>query len=98
MEAEGPLDTLASRFGIRKIETRGRDILINGQRFVAKGVNRYDEYGRFGPRPPRELLRADLRRMKDAGGNMVRIHYPQSPEILALYDEMGSRLSGVAPI
>jgi beta-glucuronidase len=43
IDSDRPLDTLTSRFGIRKIETRGRDILINGERFVAKGVNRYDE-------------------------------------------------------
>ncbi|HVN82022.1 MAG TPA: glycoside hydrolase family 2 TIM barrel-domain containing protein [Terriglobia bacterium] len=86
-------DSMASRFGIRKIETHGRDILINGQKFFAKGVNRYDEYGRYGPRPPRELLLADIRRMKRTGINMVRVHYPQSPEILSLYDEMGIVLS-----
>jgi beta-glucuronidase len=98
INSDGPLDTLTARFGIRKVEARGHDILINGQRFVAKGVNRYDEYGRFGPRPPRELLLADLRRMKDAGVNMVRVHYPQAPEILALYDEMGFMLSEEVPI
>jgi beta-glucuronidase len=98
IEADHTRDALTSCFGIRNIKTRGRDLLINEQRFVAKGVNRYDEYGRFGPRPPRELLLADLRRMKDAGVNMVRVHYPQSPEILALYDEMGFVLSEEVPI
>ena len=98
IEDRQQLDTMASRFGLRKVETRGHDILINGQKFVAKGVNRYDEYGRFGPRPPRDLLLADLRRMKQAGVNMVRIHYPQSPEILSLYDEMGFVLSEEVPL
>src|SRR5262249_50980430 len=79
-------------------ETRGRDILLNGRRFVARGGNRYDEYGRFGPRPPRELLAADLRRMKDAGVNMVRVHYPQSPELLALCDQMGVVVGEEGPV
>jgi beta-glucuronidase len=98
VEGNRELDTISSRFGIRKIETHGHDILINGQKFVAKGVNRYDEYGRFGPRPPRELLLADLRRMKQAGVNMVRVHYPQSPELLSLYDEMGFVLCEEVPL
>src|SRR5207249_10372515 len=34
IDSDRPLDALTSRFGIRKIETRGRDILVNGQRFV----------------------------------------------------------------
>lgn len=98
LQAGAESDTMSSRFGIRKVETRGQEILINGNRFVAKGVNRYDEYGHFGPRPPRELLLADLRRMKQAGVNMVRIHYPQSPEVLSLYDELGFVLMEEVPI
>jgi beta-glucuronidase len=97
-ESAGSADTLASRFGVRTVEARGRDILLNGRRFVARGVNRYDEYGRFGPRPPCDLLRADLRRMKDAGVNMVRVHYPQSPELLGLYDEVGFVLCEEVPV
>ncbi len=93
-----PLDGVTSHFGVRKIETRGREILLNGRRFRAKGVNRYDEYGKYGPKPPREMLVADLRRMKSAGVNMVRVHYPQSPEILSLYDEIGFVMSEEVPI
>jgi beta-galactosidase/beta-glucuronidase len=73
VESDQTVDRVGSRFGVRKIETRGREILINGQRFRAKGVNRYDELGKYGPNPPRELLLADLRQMKAAGVNMVRV-------------------------
>ena len=98
IEARDESDSLTSRFGIRQVEARGHNILINGEKFVARGVNRYDEYGRFGPRPPHDLLLADLQRMKRAGINMVRIHYPQSPEILSLYDELGLVLMEEVPI
>jgi beta-glucuronidase len=98
IESDRLLDKLTTRFGIRKIETHGRDILINGQRLFAKGVNRYDEYGRFGPRPPRALLISDLQHMKEAGVNIVRVHYPQAPEVLDLYDEMGFMLIEEVPI
>ncbi len=89
VETGKPSDTLVTRFGVRKIEARGREILLNGRRFRARGVNRYDEYGKYGPTPPRNLVIEDLRRMKDAGVNFVRMHYPQSPELLSLYDEVG---------
>ena len=56
-------------------------------------MNRYDEYGKYGPRPPRELLIQDVRRMKSAGVNFVRVHYPQSPDILSAYDELGIVMS-----
>jgi beta-galactosidase/beta-glucuronidase len=93
VEAGKLVDTQTSRFGVRKVEVRGREILLNGQRFRARGVNRYDEYGKYGPNPPRNQLIEDLRRMKNAGVNFVRMHYPQSPEILSLYDEMGFVMS-----
>jgi hypothetical protein len=35
--------------------------------------------------------------MKRAGG-VVRIHFPQSPDILSLYDEMGCMLMEAVPI
>lgn len=83
------VDSTSTRFGVRKIETRGRDILLNGERLYLKGVNRYDEYGRYGVNAPRELVVQDLQRMKSAGVNFVRVHFPQSPELISLYDEMG---------
>jgi beta-glucuronidase len=98
LEAGQPIDAVAARFGVRKVETRGREILLNGQRFRVKGVNRYDEYGRYGPNPPRQLLLADVLRMKSAGVNLVRVHYPQSPEILSLYDEVGLAMIEEVPV
>jgi len=84
-----PIDEVASRFGVRKVEARGRQLFLNGERLRLQGVNRYDEYGRYGPNPPRRLLIEELRRMKQAGINFVRVHYPQNPDLLSLYDEMG---------
>jgi len=98
VESENSVDRTTARFGVRKVEARGREILINGQRFRARGVNRYDEFGKYGPLPPRELLLAELRQMKAAGVNMVRVHYPQSPDILSLYDELGFVMSEEVPI
>lgn len=98
LESGQPVDSVASRFGVRRIEVRGREILLNGRRFRVKGVNRYDEYGRYGPNPPRQLLLADVLRMKGAGVNLVRVHYPQAPEILSLYDEVGLAMIEEVPV
>ncbi|MCC7499637.1 MAG: hypothetical protein IT160_18795 [Bryobacterales bacterium] len=89
----GTIDTSAARFGIRKIEARGRQVLLNGKPFHFQGVNRYDEVGNYGPNPPREVVIRDLRMMKAAGINTIRVHYPQSPDLLDLYDEMGFLMS-----
>ena len=67
-------------FGVRTIAVSGRQLLLNGQPLKIKGVNRYDEYGRFGPNPPPRGGRAAL--MKKTGVNLIRSHYPQSPSFL----------------
>jgi beta-galactosidase/beta-glucuronidase len=90
LEREGAeIDRLVSQFGVRTIAARGRQLLLNGRPLKIKGVNRYDEYGRFGPNPPQALVEDELRLMKSAGVNLIRSHYPQSPEFLVLCDRMG---------
>ncbi len=92
------VDRLRAEFGVRTIAVRGREILLNGKPILVKGVNRYDEYGQYGPNPPRELLLRELQMMKAAGINFVRVHYPQSPEVLSLYDRMGFFFMEEVPI
>jgi len=90
LEREGKeIDRLVSQFGVRTIAARGRQLLLNGRALKIKGVNRYDEYGRFGPNPPWALVEDELRLMKKAGVNLIRTHYPQAPDFLALCDRLG---------
>lgn len=83
------VDDLHDRFGIREVSVSGTSILLNGKQLTVKGVNRYDDYGRFGPNVPDDLLHQDLALMKSAGINFIRVHYPQSADLLSLYDEYG---------
>jgi beta-glucuronidase len=90
LERDGKeIDRVASQFGVRTIAARGRQLLLNGRPFKVKGVNRYDEYGHFGPNPPQALVEDDLRLLKKVGANLIRSHYPQAPEFLALCDRLG---------
>jgi beta-glucuronidase len=83
------IDRVATSFGVRTIAARGRQLLINGKPLAIRGVNRYDEFGSFGPNPPMRLVEDELRLMKQTGINLIRTHYPQSPEFLALCDRVG---------
>ena len=90
LERDGEeIDRLVSHFGVRTIAARGRQLLLNGRPLKIRGVNRYDEYGRFGPNPPQALVEDELRLMKKVGVNLIRTHYPQTPEFLALCDRLG---------
>ena len=99
LEQDGrTVDVISERFGVRKIEVQGKRILLNGRELKIKGVNRYDFYGKFGPNPPRELVVEDLRMIKKAGVNLIRVHYPNSPELLSLFDEMGFLMMEELPL
>ena len=93
-----PLDDLSYRIGIRNITTEGRAILLNGKPVTIKGVNRYDEYGKLGPTVPEKMLRKELALMKSIGINTIRVHYPQSPDLLSLYDEYGFMMIEEVPL
>lgn len=84
-------DVLAqSRFGIRSIETKGRDILLNGKKIYLKGVNRHESHPTFGAATPEQLMMSDVLQMKSMGINFVRgAHYQQSQRFLDICDEEG---------
>jgi len=91
-------DEVCDRIGLRTIRTEGTSILLNGKPIKIKGVNRYDEYGRMGPTVPEETLRAELELMKSVGINTIRVHYPQSPDLISLYDEYGFMMMEEVPL
>ena len=83
-------DAASCRFGLRKIETSGRQILLNGEQIIFKGVNRHDEYPMMGRAIPEENIREDLEMMKLANMNsLCTAHYPNNPEVYDLADELG---------
>lgn len=92
------LDTVVERFGIRTVSVEGTSILLNGKPIQIRGVNRYDEYGRFGPNVPEDRLREELSLMKTAGINFIRMHYPQASHLLSLYDEYGFMMMEEIPM
>jgi beta-galactosidase/beta-glucuronidase len=99
LQVEGAtLDEVGDRFGVRSIQVRGREILLNGSSLQIRGVNRYDEYARLGPTAPEEVVRQDLLRIKQSGVNLIRVHYPQDPATLNLMDEVGLLLMEEIPL
>ncbi len=88
-DARGEIDSVADRFGVRSIEAKGRQILLNGHALRIRGVNRYDEFPGRGPVVDEAVIRADLEAVKATGVNLVRTHYPQAPAHLRIADEIG---------
>ena len=84
------VDDLIDRFGFREVKVRGKDILLNGQKLLIKGVCRHEAHPQFGCALPLEAMWQDLLIMKDLGANSVRTsHYPNDELFLDLCDEQG---------
>ncbi len=78
------------KVGFRRVEIRGLDLLINGQRVLFHGVNRHDFDPKMGRTVTRAQMRADIVQMKRFGFDAVRTsHYPNDPAFLELTDQLG---------
>jgi beta-glucuronidase len=85
-------DTFRDRVGFRTIETRGRQILLNGAPVFLRGISIHEEaIGAVGTRRIDEQeARALLQSAKDLGCNFVRLaHYPHTDLMSRIADEMG---------
>ncbi len=83
-------DDFRERIGIRQVECRKQQILINGQRVRLLGFNRHEAHPQFGHAVPEQVMVSDLQQLRDMGCNFVRgSHYPQDVRFLDLCDEMG---------
>lgn len=54
------VDDKIDRVGFREIQVRGRDILLNGEKIIIKGVNRHEDYAEFGCAVPLEAMYRDI--------------------------------------
>ena len=85
------LHEITERFGFRTIEVRENDgVYLNGTRIVLKGVDRHAFWPETGRTVTREQSYADVRLMKEANLNAVRMsHYPPDEHFLEACDELG---------
>ena len=92
-EIELQLDgaSLRDEIGFRTIETRGKQLLLNGQPIFLKGVSMHEEKPNGGGRANSvEDARTLLSWVKDMGCNFVRLaHYPHNEYTIREAERMG---------
>ncbi|NLR56847.1 beta-galactosidase [Chitinophaga polysaccharea] len=84
------MDTINTFFGIRKVEVKGTQILLNGEPLKLGGCNRPLDYPGYGSMDPEEILEKDLVMIKSGGMELSRIsHYPVPEALLNWADKHG---------
>lgn len=83
-------ENLTERIGFRKIETREKDVYLNGRKIKIIGVCRHEIHPDWGFSMPFELIKKDIDIIKDLNCNAVRgAHYPHSKKTIDYCDQQG---------
>ena len=84
------IELTSCRVGFRQVEILNRELLVNGQPVLVKGVNRHDHDEKRGKTISEQAMRADIELMKQFNINAVRTsHYPNDERFYELCDEYG---------
>ncbi|HEX9026614.1 MAG TPA: beta-glucuronidase [Clostridium sp.] len=83
-------DSYELPFGVRTVEVKGTQFLINGEPFYFKGFGKHEDSNFHGRGLDEVLNVKDLALMKWMGANSFRTsHYPYSEEMMRLCDKEG---------
>ncbi|WP_372753249.1 glycoside hydrolase family 2 TIM barrel-domain containing protein [Labilibaculum sp.] len=84
------IETFGENIGFRTVEIKNKQLQVNGQAVLVKGVNRHEHDPSTGHYLSKELMEQDIRLMKENNINTVRTcHYPNDPYWYDLCDEYG---------
>ncbi len=84
------IHSTSQRIGVRTVQVKDRQLLVNGQPIWIFGVNRHDHHPDRGKAVTAEDIRADLVAMRAHNITAVRTsHYPNDSVFYDLCDELG---------
>ncbi len=88
-DGDRPADKRVTRVGIRTIRFDKDGFWINGERLIATGVNRHQDFVYVGNALPDSGQYRDIKLLREAGALSLRCHYPFSPGLMDAADELG---------
>lgn len=93
------LEVIPQRVGFRKVEIKDKQVLVNGQPVLFKGVDRHELDPDGGYVVSVDRMVQDIQVMKQLNVNAVRTcHYPDDPRWYELCDEYGIYITAEANI
>lgn len=82
--------TISQKVGLRRVELKGSNFLVNGKPITIYGVNRHEHNPLSGRTVPYDFMRKDLIKMKQSNINTIRTaHQPPHPDFFDVADELG---------
>ena len=91
------VESIRQRIGVRKVEIKNAQLLVNGQPILIKGADRHELDPDGGYIVSMDRMIEDIKIMKQLNINAVRTcHYPDDPRWYDLCDEYGLYLTAEA--
>lgn len=93
------IDNFSQKIGIRKLSyTRAEGFKLNDKPLRIVGTNRHQDCPFIGNALSEEAQYRDLKRIKEAGINFVRLaHYPNDPSVYNICDSLGIMVGDPIP-
>jgi beta-galactosidase len=91
LESSHGESNVPAHFGLRSYEfvTHG-PFKLNGERLLIRGTQRHEDHAGLAAAMTEDLIRREMRMIKDMGANFIRLaHYQQSRIVLDCCDELG---------
>ncbi|ASN20036.1 beta-glucuronidase [Arthrobacter sp. YN] len=90
LDGEDMVDSYTEHFGVRTVEVRGTDFLINGEPFYFTGFGKHEDTAVRGKGHDNAYLVHDFQLLDWVGANSFRTsHYPYAEEVLEFADRHG---------
>ncbi|MDP4209006.1 MAG: glycoside hydrolase family 2 TIM barrel-domain containing protein [Bacteroidota bacterium] len=83
--------SVSEKFGFRSFEfIKHGPFKLNGERLLLRGTHRHEDHAGVGQAMTEDMIRTEMKMMKDMGVNFIRLgHYQQSRIVLNLCDSLG---------
>lgn len=94
-------DRIVDRIGLRTIETKDKQIILNGKPIFLRGISIHEEYALDGGGRVKNAEQAAylLQQAESLNANFVRLaHYPHNEHMLRLADQMGLLVWSEIPV
>ena len=91
LKSEAGEVTAIEKFGFRHFEfVQHGPFLLNGRRLLLRGTHRHEDHAGVAAAMTADMIRAEMKMMKDMGVNFIRLgHYQQSRIVLEQCDSLG---------
>lgn len=88
-----------THFGIRQIEIKGINLILNKKRIFLKGASLHEEYMPYGRTIPYEKRKEDVSNLKSLGFNAIRTaHYSHDEDLIDIADKVGILILEEIPV